>query len=132
MSDEREHEQAFVEKMQRLRHTGVGGVEVSGGLRYPASQNGKVRQGDRPADMQMKVEGGWVVANAVSRNKKGLNTEKKAINNDGSVKVFAMGLGKSKQDDPPKSAAPNGQDTEESIINEIIALQRKLSALKAK
>ena len=133
MSNEQEHEQAFAEKMQRLRHTGVGGVEVSGGLNYPSSQNGKTRAGDRPADMQMKVEKGWVVANAVNKNRKGTSTEKKVINNDGSVKVFALGnMEKPKQADPPKSAVLNGQDTEESIINEIIALQRKLSALKAK
>jgi hypothetical protein len=124
-----EHQDAFEQKMQRLRHTGAGGVTVAGNEAYPSPA--KIRQGDRPPDMRMKVDGGWAVMNPISKKKPSQTNIEKRISNDGPVKVFAF-----KNMEATKTAAElpkaDQPDTEESIIKQIIVLQRKLAALKEK
>jgi hypothetical protein len=127
-----EHEQAFTEKMQRLRHTGVGGQTAPSYEAFP-SNNVKTRSGDR-ADISMKVEKGWVVANPISRRRpsRGGHSEKKKIH-DGPVKVFALtNMDKPQPQKVAEVIVNTSSDTEESIIKEIIVLQKKLAALKAK
>jgi hypothetical protein len=135
-----EHDEAFAQKIQRLRHTGVGGVSVPAGIDGAAGAwspvAAKPRAGDHSTYINMKVDKGWAVANPVT--KKGSSqreAEKKAQQQEGSVKVFALTNMNQAPQTPKETAAATPtptQDTEESIIKEIIALQRKLAALREK
>lgn len=131
-----EHDEAFAQKMQRLRHTGVGGITAPSYEAMPAGSV-KIRKGD-PAYINMRVEGGWAVANPITKKGVSQNSKDKEqkAKQDGSIKVFAT----TNMDTKPQIKTPNEpvatttatQDTEESIIKEIIALQRKLAALREK
>jgi hypothetical protein len=79
----------------------------------------------------MKVDKGWVVANPVT--KKGASQKNQTnTNNDGHVKVFALANMEKPKDEEKVVAPVVSTDTEESIIKEILALQRKLAALRQK
>jgi len=121
-----EHSDAFEQKLQRLRHTGVGGVQTSNGEWGPKVPE---RGGERGTRINMKVEKGWAVANPVAKKGVSQSGDNKQIRNDGPVKVFAISnMEKTPQPEPPQQSI----DTEESIIKEIIILQKKLAALKNK
>jgi hypothetical protein len=117
----------FERKIQRLRHTGVGGVQMSAG---ETGRSAQTRHGEETT-VRMKVEKGVVVASPVF--KKG---QKPRVAHDGSIKVFSlrnMEIEKQPQiqttNEPVSISQP---DTEESIIGEIIKLQKKLSAFRDK
>lgn len=123
-----EHDQAFEQKMQRLRITGVGGTIAPSYEAFPVNTT-KTRSGDRPADVQMKVDKGWVVANPISKKRPSQGGEKQRTH-DGPVKVFALtNMEKPQAKSEITATLP---DTEDSIIREIIVLQKKLAVLKNK
>jgi len=112
----------FEQKINRLRQTGVGGVEISSGTH--SSQD---RKGDM-ASIKMRVEKGWAVAGVVNKNKPS-QSEKKEIRNDGNIKVFSI-----KNIEQPKAnpVIEQQDDTEESIIKQIIELQKRLAKVRNK